>query len=151
MTSSTSVTCWPLTEAMVRRPSAWVVTDSVRNWVTLVTSPLRGGGLGVLAELAALLELVVVAAAERVAHGRAAQQPRDAGGGVGPGELGEADEDALGRGALAGDGDVLARVPGGDGRVAEVGDAVGEAGGVLRLTQGGVAVGAERVGAGPGA
>lgn len=31
------------------------------------------GGLGVLAELAALLELVVVTASERVAYGRAAQ------------------------------------------------------------------------------
>ena len=125
------------------------MTASVRNRVTSVTSAAGGGGLGVLAELAALLELVVVPAAERVAHGRAAQQPGDPGAGVRPGQRGQPDEDSLGGGALAGDGDVLAGVPRGDGRVAEVGDAVGDAFGVLALAQGGVAVGAQRVGPGP--
>ena len=84
-------------------------TDSVRNWVTLVTSPLAAAALALLAELAALLELVVVAAAERVPDGRAAQQPRHAGGrGRSWRAWARPIEDALGGGALAGDGDVLA-------------------------------------------
>ena len=113
--------------------------------------PARGRSLRVLAEPAALLELVVVAPAEGVAHRRASQQPRDAGAGVLLGEPGQSDEHALRRRALAGDRDVLAGVGRCHRGVAEVGDAVRDVVGVLGLAQGGVAVGAQRVGSGPGA
>ena len=48
--------------------------------------PAAGRRAGVLPEPAPLLELVVVPAAEGVADARAAQQPRDPGGPVAPGE-----------------------------------------------------------------
>src|SRR3546814_16138004 len=71
--------------------------------------------------------------------------------GVSPGDLGQPDQYTLGRGALASDGDVLAGVPRSDRGVGEVGDTVGDAVGMLALSACGVAVGTQRVGAGPGA
>ena len=115
--------------------------------------PAVGGCPGVLAELAALLELVVVAATEGVADAGAAQQPGHSGPGL-PASCraaGEPDEHSLGGSALAGDGHVLAGVPGGDRRVGEVGDAVGEPVGVLALAQSRVAICTQRVRPCPGA
>jgi hypothetical protein len=110
-----------------------------------------GGGLGVLAQLAALLELVVVAATEGVSDAGTAQQPGHPGRRIAVGELGQPDEHSLRGGALAGDRDVLAGIAGSHGRVAEVGDAVGDVIRVLTLSQGGVAVRAQGVRLAPGA
>ena len=75
---------------------------------------------GVLAEPAALLELVGGAAAERVTSPRP-DEPAHPGRRLPLHEPGQPDQDVLRRGAGAGDGDVPAGVPRGDGRVGRSG------------------------------
>src|SRR3546814_436683 len=135
-----------------RGPTVWSGEDGAGAELGHIGDQSAGGRrLRVLTELAALCELIVVASPKGIADAGPAQQPRDMSVGVSPGDLGQPDQYTLGRGALASDGDVLAGVPRSDRGVGEVGDPVGDAVGMLALSACGVAVGPQRVGAGPGA
>ena len=110
-TSSTSVTRCPSTETSVSGPSDEPLdprrAEAGHGGDRSVGHDLLGAG----AEGAALLELVVVAAAEGGLGVVAADQPADAGPGVRLGQLRQTDQGVLSRGATAGDDDVLAGVP----------------------------------------
>ena len=132
-----------------------MVTDSVRNSVTLVTTPLLAAAFACWPSLPRSSSWSLSPPPNASPDAGATQQPGDPGptalAWVLRGEPGQADEDALGRGTLARHGDVPSGVPGGHGRVVEVGDAVGDASGVLTLAERRVAVGTERVRLRPGA
>jgi len=102
------------------------------------------------AQSTALLELVVVAAAEGGLGVVAADHPADAGAGVFLGELRDGDQGVLCRGTATGDDDVLAHVALGRLGSGEVGDPVADPVGVLGLAGGGVAIGAQRIRCPPG-
>ncbi len=120
--------------------------DGVR--VAAVHRGLRGQ-----AEGAARGQLVGLTAAEGGAGDPAAQDPRGvrACSVAGLGEVGEVGESGEGGGAGADDGGTPAHVPGPDGGVGQVGDAVGDPVGGRLLAEGGEAAGAGGAGGGPGA
>ncbi len=99
---------------------------------------LVDGGPGGEAEGAAGGELIGFAAAEGGAGDAPAQDPDALGAGavVGPGEVGEVGERGEGGGAGADDRGAPARVPGADGRVLEIGHAIGDPVGRGLFTEG---------------